>query len=92
MKQIFILLQCLICDAEGQVTTKPLCGVHRRGRTEMPLVTKPPGRGCQELPGENGQGLGVLLMPAGRTQTSQIPRHRVQGGLSASAWWGWCWR
>lgn len=72
IEQIFIFLQCLICDAQGQVTTKP-----RRGRTEMSLVTEPPGRGRQQLPGENGQGLRVLLRPAGRGQTSQVPRHGV---------------
>lgn len=40
-EQIFMLLQCLVCDAQGQVTTEPWCGAHRRGRTELSLVTKP---------------------------------------------------
>lgn len=50
------------------------CAEHaERGRTEMSLVTEPPGRGWQQLLGENGQGLGVLLTRAGRRQASQVP-------------------
>lgn len=41
-------------------------------------VTEPPGRGWQQLPGDKGQGLGVLLLRAGRSQTSRVPCHGVQ--------------
>lgn len=37
-----------------------------------------PGRGWQQLPGENGQGWGVLLTRAGRSQTSQVSHHGVR--------------
>lgn len=67
------------------------CGSHTRGRTEMSLVTETPSRGGQQLPGEYGQGWGILLMHAGRGQISQVPAMGAQlQALSASAWRGWC--
>lgn len=54
-----------------------------------------PGRGWQQLPGENGQGWGVLLTRAGRSQTSQVSHHGVHssrhcqlvhGGAGVGRW------
>lgn len=59
----------------SQVTTKFLYGAHRRGRTETSLVIESSDWGWLQLPGANGQGLGLLLM--WRSQISQVTCHGV---------------